>query len=275
MKAILMVNDKDSCNLNCSHCFLSYRGKRSPEDASGLIKTFRSQGFEVNLSGSELLTDMDYIRCVRESGHDYVMTNGLILSADKSLYGRLFRMGIDEVRVSRHYGISSDLNSAPLDVSLGVCRDAKLRGFRVGFMVVINDKNYKMVKEMCDDAFRNSADSLMLINYVGSGRLGMAERLELFDSVLEQRGRFSKSDLEILLHGSFGPLSEKGKKLASQNRYCPAVHEQVAITPDNTVYGCPFLMDLPVGRLEGSVIKIERDLFDGRRDCCLVDLVKS
>jgi len=169
------------------------------------------------------------------------MTNGILLLRDKSLYDKLSENDIDEIRISRHYGIASDLDSAPIDISSEVCVEAKNRNFRVGFMEVVTDDNYNLVKEMCIDAYVLDADSVGFINYVGSKRLNGDKRQEFFDSVQNQRKIFEKEELEILLHGDFGPrLGSKGEKL---EKYCPAVHEQVVITPNNKIFGCPFLLE--------------------------------
>ncbi|MFH1064685.1 MAG: hypothetical protein V1729_06385 [Candidatus Woesearchaeota archaeon] len=270
-----MVNDKDSCTLKCNHCFLNYSGNRTPKDTSELIRTLKSQGFDIRLSGSELLSEEGYLDCIADSKREYVMTNGILLIRNPSLYDALSARGISEIRMSRHYGISSDLDSAPLDISSKVCKEAKQRGFKVGFMVVITQDNYQLIKHMCDDAHSLNADSVMLLNYAGSKRLSKDKRPELFDQVIEQRKIYSKDDLEIRIHGDFGPRpGSRGDELAAQNRYCPAGTEQFVITPAGDVFGCPLLMQYRIGRFEDGKIKIEKELVDGQRDCCLVDLIR-
>lgn len=44
-KVIIMVNDKDACNISCTKCYLQYEGVRSPDSAEELAKNSMMKDF--------------------------------------------------------------------------------------------------------------------------------------------------------------------------------------------------------------------------------------
>ena len=66
---------------------------------------------------------------------------------------------------------------------------------------------------------------------------------------------------------------KKWEELAKKNKYCPAVHEQLVMDPHNKIYGCPLLMEDPVGEFVDGKIELHGDICGGRRDCCLTDII--
>lgn len=279
---VLMVNDRADCNMNCAHCFLSYEGKRSPDDVLNLVNRFRTT-HRVIIAGSEPLTNLGYLEAYRRAGQNYILTNGLLLYKDPAIFDLLQEYGIEEIQLSLHFGIQEDLHSVPERIIRHVVQQAKERGFRVQIAVTITPENYQDVEGMCDQVHEMGADRIRLIKYLkfGSAReedrsqLTDGERIKFFESVDSARSKYTKDDLAIQIAGNFGPREgTKGEEMARCNEYCPAGERLFAIAPDGQVYGCPYLMEYPIGELtEDFQLQIKENLCNGKRNMCLTDLL--
>ncbi|MBR9683553.1 radical SAM protein [Candidatus Woesearchaeota archaeon] len=281
---LLMVNDKKECNRSCNHCYLPYQGKRSAEETVELVRQLKEQGELVSLAGSEVLTDLGYLEAYQKASQKYILTNGILLLEHPEIYDKLHEQGIKEVRISAHFGIEKMLGSVPESDVATVIEEAKNEGLKVQITTTITPENYRLVESMCDQSKYMNADKLEFIRYVkaGSARreqrrmLTAEERAEFFELVVEAREGFDKSDLEIAIHGNFGPREgSRGERLAKFNRYCPAGTFLFVVDPNNIVYGCPFLMDFPIGKLVEGKVEVEKELCGGKRDKCLTDYLLS
>lgn len=275
---VLMANDKEACNMGCSHCYLPYEGSRSPEDVVTLVEQLKSD-YRVVIAGSETLVDLGYLEAYEKAGQKYILTNGLLLAQEPEIFDHLEEHGIEEIRVSLHIGIQKDLHSVPERIVEDVVKQAKERGFEAQVAITISPENYQQVIEMCKKVHEMGADSINFIKYL---KLGSAkdedrelmtddEKQEFFRLIQEARTIYAKDDLCIGLHGNFGPRKgSKGEALAKKNEYCIAGQKLFAIDPDGNVYGCPFLMDEPIGQLTDDFkLDIVKILSCGERSRCL------
>lgn len=275
-----MVNSKEDCNLSCRHCYLPYKGKRDPKETVELVGKLKKKGHEVYIAGSETLTDLDYLKAYQKAGQHHILTNGILLNKPPEIYDKLLEHGIEEIRVSSHFGIEESLRSVPTEIITKVVKEAKRRDFKVQITATITPENYQNIGLMCTRSYGLGADRLEFIKYIKSGNarketrktLTEKQKEEFFNLVVETRKGFNKEDLEIKLHGNFGPRKgSKGERLAKRNKYCRAGKFLFVVDPNNTVYGCPFLMEFPIGKLVNDKIKIEKELCGGKRDKCLTD----
>lgn len=279
---VLMVNDKSDCNMNCTHCFLSYEGTRSPEEVVELVDRFRTN-YRVIVAGSETLTNLGYLEAYRRAGQKYILTNGLLLHQKPELFDLLREYGIEEIQLSLHFGIQEDLHSVPEKIVRDVIQQAKVKGFRVQVAVTITTENCQNVEEMCSQVREMEVDRIRFIKYLkfGSAReedrskLTDSERKTFFDLVDEARSKYDKAELTIQIAGNFGPREgTKGEELAKCNQYCPAGEKLFVIAPNGQVYGCPYLMEYPIGEMtEDFRLQITDSLCDGVRDKCLTDIL--
>lgn len=279
---VLMVNDKSDCNMNCTHCFLGYEGTRSPEEVVGLVDRFRTN-YRVIVAGSETLTDLGYLEAYRRAGQKYILTNGLLLHQKPELFGLLRDIGIEEIQLSLHFGIQEDLHSVSERIVRDVIQKAKAEGFRVQVAVTITPENYQNVKEMCGQVRGMEVDRIRFIKYLkfGSAReedrskLTDPERKTFFDLVDNARRKYDKAELTIQIAGNFGPREgTRGEELAKCNRYCPAGEKLFVIAPNGQVYGCPYLMEYPIGELtEDLRLQITDSLCGDMRNKCLTDIL--
>ncbi|MBT4651536.1 radical SAM protein [Candidatus Woesearchaeota archaeon] len=277
---VLMVNSE--CNIACKHCYLPYQGARDPQETVELVGELKKQGYGVIIAGSETLLDPRYLKAYQQAGQKTLLTNGLLLMQKPELFEEIRVHGIEELLISAHFYISNQLNSVTEETVTEVVRKTNERGFRAGLETTVTKENYLHGEEMCNRAYEMGAKGIKFLRYVVSGRakddskkgLSEEEKKVFVASILETRKRYGKDQLEIRLHGNFGPRQgSKGEQLSQENDYCYAGKELLAVSPDNKVYGCPFLMDQQIGELVDGNIIITADLNNGRRDCCLTEVI--
>jgi MoaA/NifB/PqqE/SkfB family radical SAM enzyme len=282
MRVVLFLNSK--CNARCRHCYISYNGERNPEDAIAVVQKLQSRGYEVVIAGSETLLNPDYLEVYKQAEQRHLLTNGIILDRDRSLFFALRGHGIEELVLSMHFGIQRDIWSVSDNLVARVIGSACARNFRVSVFTVISSRNYHLLGQICETAVLLGVKELHPLRFVCAGKgasmrhmaLSAEELSAFFGEVDRIRKKYPKSVLEINLHGNFGPRpGTGGVALAKENKYCPAGIDTVAIDPQNNVYGCPFLMqpENKIGRYENGKIIIEKNLFEGRRDTCIAHLI--
>ncbi len=280
-KIILMVNDKAACNANCDCCYLNYIGVRDPEEVLRIIKNLRDR-FRIAIAGSEILVDLKYLEAYKEVGQKYILTNGILLNEKPELYDILKGYGIEEIQVSLNFRGQKEENKFTEKMIPKVVQEAKEKGFYVRVACIITPKNYQCVEEICDSVKEMGADAVFFLNYVKSGSPEDEEKEILtqdlkerfFALVDEARKKYTKDELEIRVNGNFGPKNcSVGQELVEQNEYCPAGKMVFAVAPDNTVYGCPFLMNkASIGELvDETNLKITKNLCNGDRSKCLTN----
>jgi MoaA/NifB/PqqE/SkfB family radical SAM enzyme len=278
---VLMVNDKEACNMSCTHCYLPYEGSREPEDVVQLVEKLKSD-YKLVIAGSETLVDLGYLEAYEKAGQKYILTNGVLLAQKPEIYDELKEHGIEEIRISLHFGIQKDLHSVPEAVVRKVVKEAKERDFEVQVSITVTPENYHLVHEMCKEAHEMNADTIGFLKYLKLGSavnedrdlLSVQQREEFFKLIQQARAQYEKDVLEICLHGNFGPRKgSKGEILATKNEYCPAGNKTFAIDPEGNIYGCPFLMNEPIGSLtENFKLNIVKVLCNGERHKCLTDV---
>lgn len=282
MEVILFLNSR--CNAGCRHCYIEYGGERSPEDAVKTVKALHSRGYDVALAGTEVLLNPKYLEAYKEAGQCHLLTNGIILDKDKSLYSALKQNGIEGLVFSAHWGMKKRIKSVSEDLVSRVIKEAKSRGFLVKIFTLVTSENCHSAAFLCEKAIELGVDILQPLRFVEAGRgknLGelslTPEQVEMFFRDMEAaRKNTPRSILEIKLHGNFGPRpGSYGEELARQNKYCPAGMTVIAIDPQNNVYSCPFLMQPKnrIGVLDDGKIIIVKDLLGGRRDTCIAHLI--
>jgi len=279
MKAVIMVNRK--CNMRCDHCYIPYTVERSPEDTRRIIRELKENDHSAVIAGSETLLNPDYLDCYEAAGQRYLLTNGLLLVDNPDLFGRIAEAGITELRFSM-----DGFHAAAEGYLERLVEGSRKRGFSVQLTTVITADNYLRIQELCDRAAGYGADRIQFDRLVLSGRAdGLCDKAlnsrmvkEVFASVDDARKHFLEKELEIRLHGNFGPKpGSVGEKLAAENRYCPAGIDLITITPDNKVYGCPFTIGAgkEVGTYNRGRVIIDEDFRGSKRHTCIAHLIED
>ena len=283
-EVVLMVNQE--CNIKCAHCYLPYTGNRNPENTIDLVRTLKAQGYNVTIAGSETLLDPRYLAAYREAGQDYILTNGLLLLQQPSLFELMKEYGIREIRFSSHFGLEKELKSVPEEKVAEVVNMSRIKGFKNQVSTTITSHNYLGIEDMCDKSYSMGADAIKFIRYVITGRgknnieycLNPEQVQTFFGQVEKTRIKYTPEQLKILIHGNFGPKAgTRGEELAANNEYCPAGITFFTIDPQDNVYGCPFLMEphAAIGKLVDGKITVNKELFPESRGRCLTDIVNK
>lgn len=284
-KVVVVANSK--CNMKCNHCYLSsVSRRRNPEDTLEVVISLQRKGHEVVIAGGEILLEPDYLKAYKQAGQTYLLTNGLLFKQKPELYGLVQNYGIKQLTFSIHFNIEDRLQSVPELFVVDRIREAKQRGFKVKVTTVVIPENVDSIGTMCGRAVKYGVNILQFDRFVQMGRGEGAEEYVLsddqvrrfFDHIEEARRRFSKEQLEIRLHGNFGPRpGSRGDCLARENRYCPAGIGLLAIDPYDRVYGCPFAMhkNAIVGHYSNGKIVVKQGLLGNRRDTCIAHLLSS
>lgn len=276
---VLMVSSE--CNAKCKHCYLPYQGSRSPEDTLDAVLKLQEAGHKVIIAGSENLLNLAYLNCYKAAGQDYILTNGLLLHKDKSLYQELKKAGIKSLELSLHFEVGNELNCAPETIVGEVITEAKKREFRVEINSIVTSKNYIYIKEICKRVMNYGADALYFGRFIPLGRGRDNVHLKLDDNMVSSafrqivEARSEYQTLKIFADGHFGPRPNSlGEILAKNNCYCPAGIWIAAIDPNNNVYGCPFTMGSEhiIGRFEDK-ITIHKQILPERRNTCIAHLL--
>jgi MoaA/NifB/PqqE/SkfB family radical SAM enzyme len=276
-RIVLMVNSE--CNSGCKHCYISYKSYREPENVLKLVDIFSDRGYKVITGGSEILLNQNYLKAYERAGQKYLLTNGILLSKHPEIPEQLRKYGIDEVRISLHFGIQEELGSVPEKVAEKAIENAKKSKMKTKIFTTVTKRNYKNVSDMCKKAYDLGVNGIKFIRYIDTGNgkqkfltVDEAARKEFFNLIESARKQYGKEELEIEIHGNFGPREgSKGEELSKKNEYCPAGLDFFIIDPEDNIYGCPFLMQFPIGKLLDGEILIDRNLSEGKRDRCLTD----
>lgn len=276
---VLMVNSECNLKPKCRDCYIPYKGQRDSKETVRLTEKLKERGYNVIIAGGETLLNPDYLESYQIAEQKYVLSNGILLFKNPEIFDVLHKKGIEKIRVSSHFGIQRYLRSVPDSIVARVVEESKKRGFTIEINTTISRENYLNVFEMCKKAYKFESSGIKFIRFLRSGNgrfcslstLNANEREEFFGLVDSSRKYYSKDKLEIVVHGNFGPKrGSKGEELSKENKYCPAGKTFFVISPENTVFGCPFLMSKPIGKLVEGKIEIKRELHS-RRDICLAD----
>lgn len=269
-KITLMLNNR--CNWNCKHCYLPGGKDKSPEMALQQAKQLIQDGYEVNPAGAEVLLEPRYLEIYQLAGQKYLLTNGLAIARDPSLLTLIKFYGIEEIRLSRHYLIHEDLNGAPLFEIDSAIRLVIKSGIKLIIQSVTDCRNYKGIIDACRDAKSIGAQGIRFIRLMNSGHATNFDN-HLFltkdqvRTVLEQiqsvKAIYSKNDLVIMRSATFGPKT---------GCFCPAADEFFAISTDDQIYPCTFMMDpkYVIGSLQKGKMVINKSIFNNPdRTLCL------
>ena len=102
-RVILMACSK--CNVACKHCYIGYKGNRTPEELEELCKYYKEKYKIVRIDGAEPLVDLGYLKSYPIIGQDWIMTNGLRLYQEPEVIDFLLEYGIKNVYMSYHFEI--------------------------------------------------------------------------------------------------------------------------------------------------------------------------
>ena len=270
-RVILMACSK--CNVACKHCYIGYKGNRTPEELEQLAKYYSDKYEIVRIDGAEPLVDLGYLNSYKIVGQEWIMTNGLRIYKEPEIIDLLIENGITDVYMSYHFGIQDSLNGITKEMLDSVIKSLNEKGLRVVLMTTITNKNVNDTLEICDKAYELGASGIEFNKIFIQGRaknlvdigLKKDDYDSFFTQIKEARDKYDICDLEVRRSGTFG-----SDTLYKPDRFhCSAGVKKVCITPDDKVYGCTCICKpgYEVGEIIDGEIYLYSDFFNDRSWC--------
>lgn len=269
----LIIMASSACNADCTHCYISYKGNRTPEELLSIVKSLKEK-YNLNINGAENLINPEYLRAYNEINQSFILTNGKVFLTNKKICNKLKENNITSVSLSYHFGIQDDLSPVKikdLDKIIDIIKENNLQ-FRL--MTTITSKNYKLVPYMCEQARKLGARGIKFTNFIqqGNGKnlndtniLKEEEIKEFFKLLIGERKKYNKDELIIERCGTFG----KNYLSTHDNFYCDCITDSVVLTPDDNVYPCVFLAQPgnEIGKYENGCIFIDEGYENDHSKC--------
>ncbi|MBO5884454.1 MAG: radical SAM protein [Clostridia bacterium] len=231
-----------TCNTNCKHCYISYKGNFDTNTLDEVIQNFK--GTEFYLNGTEPLMFPQYLKYFKQLKHDFIFTNGKIVYNNPQILDQLKPNGINKVCFSYHLNLQELVSEIPLTQVEDCIKLCQQKGLKVKLLCSLCKTNYKNIEEFCEKAISLGVKEVLLTNFIIQGNaiknglsnlaLSDSELLEVLTEINRLREKYPKDQLFIERCGSFD------NSIQSKKYYCDAGYEDVVITPDLKLYPCIF-----------------------------------
>lgn len=265
-----------NCNIRCEHCYISYIGNRDSNELLDLVNNLKCK-YNIELNGSEVLTNLDYLKAYKVIGQHHILSNGKAILENPLAIEKLKDNGITTVALSYHFGIQENISMVKEEELLKIMKLLKDNGIEYRFMTTITSDNHSKIIEMCDNAYNLGARAIKFTNYISQGNAMQLDKNNIltdeqkkyfFEKLLEARAKYNKEDLLIERCGSFGKNNFNGK----DNFNCDCITKSVVLTPDNNIYPCVFLAKpgFEIGKYVDGKILIDNKI-ENNIEKCLVD----
>lgn len=272
----LIIMACSKCNINCEHCYISYRGNRNADELLQLV-TVLNEKYNIILNGAEILTDIDYLKSFEYVKQNYFMSNGLAIYDNPKILDTIMGYGITSISLSYHFGIQDNISVMSPEKIEKVINLILQKGLQVRLLTTITSDNYNKILEMCDKSVQLGARGLKFTNFLLQGNatnmdiknvLNDSEKYEFFRQLSVARKFYDKDRFIIERCGTFGNDLYNQKS----NFKCDAINNTVVLTPDNNIYPCIFLAKpgYEIGKLENGKILID-DTLNNFGDICYAD----
>lgn len=266
------------CNIDCEHCYISYKGNMTPEYLKNTVKNL-SKKYKVEIIGSEILTDLDYLESYPIAGQDFLMTNGLALYQKPDLIKLLKEYGIKKIFMSYHFGIQDDISSVKIQQLEENIKNIHANGLKIRLYTTVTTKNYKLIHEVIESAKKYGVYSVRFTNYINQGNaLNMnlsniltEEQLNVFfNEIKTERQQNDINKMKITRCGSFGNGNSK-------NFICYAGINNVVLTPDNSIYPCIFLAKpgYEIGYYDTQKVNILNKIDNDGKECAVKEICNN
>lgn len=271
----LIIMACSSCNADCTHCYISYKGNRTPYELLIMVKKLKEK-YNLNINGAEVLTNPEYLKAYNEINQSFILSNGKIFLLDKDICNKLKENNIKSVSLSYHFGIHDEISPVKVKDLNKIISIIKDNGLQLRLMTTITSDNYKLVPYMCEQAYLLGARGIKFTNFIqqGSGKnldvkniLTEEQINEFFKLLMKERSKYNKEELLIERCGTFG----KNNLSTHDNFYCDCITDSVVLTPDNNIYPCVFLAQPgnEIGKYENGCIFIDEG-YENSHDICIV-----
>ena len=268
---IIMVCSQ--CNINCKHCYISYKGNRTPEELINMVNLLKDK-YIIELNGAEILTNLDYLKAYKIIGQRHLISNGKAILNNPDTIDKLKENDIGTVALSYHFGIQDNLSPVTEEELNEIIKTLQDNDIEVRLMTTINSRNFYRIREICEKASDIGARAVKFTNYINQGRANQTiyddtltddQKKYFFEQIEKERDRYNIDDLLIERCGTFGKNTHSNK----DNFKCIAASDSVVLTPDNSIYPCVFLAKpgYEIGEYRDNKIYVQKDLQTSDEEC--------
>jgi len=269
----LIIMACSKCNNSCSHCYISYKGDRKPDELYEIVKKLKSK-YQININGAEILTDTGYLKSYKEINQHFVLTNGKVFLTNPNIIEELKKNNINSVSISYHFGIQDDISMIKESELYEIIKIIKSNSLNFRILTTITAKNYMLIPYMCDKAHDIGARGIKFTNFLKQGNaqsmsedniLNMQQIKKVFELIEEERNNYDVSDFIIERCGTFG----KNEFSSHDHFFCDCITDSIVLTPDNNIYPCVFLAKhgYEIGTYDGEKIFLQEEIINKHDEC--------
>lgn len=232
-----------SCNVNCKHCYVSYKGDVETLKAKADLLKLKKK-YIIKLNGAEPLVNLEYLSLYPIIGQHHILTNGIAIYNNKDIFKLFQQYDISSISLSYHFDLQKKVSPIPISKLDDVIRQCKKHEIEVRLLTTISSCNFKNIEDYVDKAYKMGVRGIKFTNYIYQGNainlesdlvLTQKQIHQVLLQINESRNNYNIRDLIIERCGSFG------KSTMNSKFKCPAIEDSVVLTPDNKVYPCFFL----------------------------------
>jgi radical SAM protein with 4Fe4S-binding SPASM domain len=262
------------CNMKCPHCLIDYSKKTEEinlNEVEKVLEKLRKAGvFTINFSGGEPLLREDFTEIIEMASSMgfglRISTNGLLLDEDtirSFIDNMLFcvQVSVDGMRETHDSfrGLEGSFKKA-----IQALRISSDNGLHTTMSTMIIKPNINEIPDLLDLAVINGFSSFKLNSFMPVGRgssaleLGVTkDQVKRLASVLLEKRDLYKDKIDVQMDAVFpwlyddygiGEMTVRGIRGQKRVR-CSAGQTNLVISPDGTVYPCPYLTDFPLGNI--------------------------
>ena len=268
------------CNMKCPHCLIDY--SKNPEemnlnDVEVVLQKLRNAGvFTINFSGGEPLLREDFTEIIEMASSMgfglRISTNGLLLNEDtirSFIDNMLFcvQVSVDGMKETHDSfrGLRGSFKKA-----IQALRLSSDNGLHTTMSTMIIKPNINEIPDLLDLAVINGFSSFKLNSFMPVGRgsdaseLGVTkDQVKRLASILAEKRDLYKDKIDVQMAAVFpwlfddhgiGNIAVRGIRGHKKVR-CSAGQTNLVISPDGTVYPCPYLTDFPLGNILKDPLK--------------------
>lgn len=269
------------CNLRCRHCLnddsAPVKEMCLKEVEKVLRELKRMRVFSINFSGGEPLLRNDLLEILEKaSGLNFgvrLSTNGLLL--DEGLLRKLGELDVYCIQISLD-GIGETHDNfrgleGAYDKAVDALRIASERGFYTTMSTMIIKQNLREISDLLDLAVSLGVSSFKLNTFMPVGRGNRSrdelrvkkEELRSLAKEMADRKKMYESRIDMQMDALFPWLLKpkpppnyvvRGINPPLKLR-CSAGHSTLVISPNGTVYPCPYLTRFPLGNILEKPLK--------------------
>lgn len=156
---LVTVMSCSDCNVNCSHCYISYTGNFSAEDLKNTVLLL-SERYDVRINGAEPLIHPDYLdsyAAIRQYGP---LTNRLVFRDNYNYLDDIKNAGMKEIHISYHFDFHDKVSIVSKSYLEELFKEISRRGLDLILMCTLTKENYKSLDLYCSEAVRFGAKKL-------------------------------------------------------------------------------------------------------------------